>query len=64
VRKIRFDETFAPGEVDFKDADVRQAGPLHAEGTSCWPIRRAKCASRAASSTRLCGSKHNDPPYK
>lgn len=34
VRKIRFDETFAPGEVDFKDEEVWQAGPLHAAGTA------------------------------
>jgi uncharacterized protein len=34
VRKIRFDETFAPGELDFKDVEVRQAGPLHAAGTA------------------------------
>jgi uncharacterized protein len=34
VRKIRFDETFAPGEVDFKDDEVKQAGPLHAAGTA------------------------------
>jgi uncharacterized protein len=32
VRKIRFDETFAPGELDFQDDEIRQAGPLHARG--------------------------------
>lgn len=34
VRKVRFDETFAPGEVDFSDSEVQQAGPLHAEGVA------------------------------
>jgi len=34
VRKIRFDETFAPGEIDFKDVEVQQAGPLHVTGTA------------------------------
>ncbi|HZT31448.1 MAG TPA: DUF177 domain-containing protein [Bryobacteraceae bacterium] len=33
VRKVRFDETFAPGQIDFTDAGVEQAGPLHAAGT-------------------------------
>ena len=32
VRKIRFDETFAPGELDFEEDEIRQAGPLHAAG--------------------------------
>jgi uncharacterized protein len=32
VRKVRFDETFPPGEIDFSGAGVRQASPLHAEG--------------------------------
>ncbi len=32
VRKLRFDETFAPAEIDFTDADVRQVSPLRAEG--------------------------------
>ncbi len=34
VRKVRFDETFAPGQIDFADAEVRQAGPLRAEGVA------------------------------
>jgi len=34
LRKIRFDETFAPGELDFQDDEIRQAGPLHAQGTA------------------------------
>ncbi|MGA2591771.1 MAG: DUF177 domain-containing protein [Bryobacteraceae bacterium] len=33
-RKIRFDETFAPGELDFQDVEIWQAGPLHAQGTA------------------------------
>src|SRR5437762_12649092 len=32
VRKVRFDETFQPGEIDFSSAGVRQSGPLHVEG--------------------------------
>jgi uncharacterized protein len=32
VRKVRFDETFSPGEIDFSGAGVRQAGPLNAKG--------------------------------
>jgi len=32
VRKVRFDETFQPGEIDFSGEDVRQSGPLHAAG--------------------------------
>jgi uncharacterized protein len=34
VRKIRFDETFAPGELDFELDQLAQAGPLHALGTA------------------------------
>ena len=34
VRKVRFDETFQPGEIDFSGAGVRQSGPLHAEGVA------------------------------
>lgn len=32
-RKIHFDTTFQPGEIDFSAEDVRQAGPLTASGT-------------------------------
>jgi uncharacterized protein len=32
LRKVLFDETFAAGEIDFGDGQVRQSGPLHAEG--------------------------------
>jgi uncharacterized protein len=32
VRKVRFDETFQPGEIDFSSEDVRQCSPLHAAG--------------------------------
>jgi uncharacterized protein len=32
VRKIRFCEDFAPGEIDFLDESVRQTGVMHAEG--------------------------------
>lgn len=34
VRKVRFDETFPPGEIDFSGADVRQSSPLHATGVA------------------------------
>lgn len=34
VRKVRFDETFPPGEIDFAGDQVTQAGPLHAEGVA------------------------------
>ena len=34
VRKVRFDETFQPGEIDFSGADVRQSSPLHAAGVA------------------------------
>src|ERR1051326_4113260 len=32
LRKIRFDETFAPGEIDFTGEDLEQSSPLHAAG--------------------------------
>jgi uncharacterized protein len=32
LRKVRFDETYAPGELDFQDDEIQQAGPLHAQG--------------------------------
>jgi len=34
IRKVRFDETFAPGTIDFSDAEIRQITPLHAEGSA------------------------------
>ena len=34
VRKIRFDEAFEPGEIDFSDTGLRQATALHAEGSA------------------------------
>jgi uncharacterized protein len=34
VRKIRFDETFAPGKIDFTEEDLEQGSPLHATGTA------------------------------
>jgi uncharacterized protein len=34
LRKIRFDETFAPGELDFEEDEIQQTGPLHARGTA------------------------------
>ena len=34
LRKIRFDETFAPGDLDLQQGEIWQAGPLHTEGTA------------------------------
>ena len=34
IRKVRFDETFQPGSIDFSDAEIRQVTPLHAEGSA------------------------------
>lgn len=34
IRKVRFDETFAPGSIDFADSSIRQVTPLHAEGSA------------------------------
>jgi len=33
VRRIQFDESFEPGEIDFSDTGLRQATPIHAEGS-------------------------------
>lgn len=34
VRKVRFDADFPPGEIDFQDKNIKQATPLHAEGSA------------------------------
>jgi len=34
VRRVRFDETFQPGEIDFSSEDVKQSSPLHAAGVA------------------------------
>ena len=34
VRKIRFDETFEPGQIDFSDTGLRQVTGVHAEGSA------------------------------
>lgn len=34
VKKIAFDQTFAPGEIVFTDPALKQAKPLHAEGVA------------------------------
>ena len=34
VRKIRFDETFAPGQIDFSGEDLEQGSVLRAAGTA------------------------------
>ena len=33
-RKIRFDESFAPGQIDFSGEDLEQSSPLHVTGTA------------------------------
>jgi uncharacterized protein len=34
LRKIRFDETFEPGQMDFSGEDLEQVSPLHAVGSA------------------------------
>ncbi|HUB79298.1 MAG TPA: DUF177 domain-containing protein [Bryobacteraceae bacterium] len=34
LRKIRFDETFAPGQIEFSSENLEQVSPLHAEGSA------------------------------
>ena len=34
VRKVRFAETYEPGQLDFSGAEVEQAGPLRVEGVA------------------------------
>lgn len=34
VRRIRFDENFEPGQIDFSDTGLRQATPIHVEGSA------------------------------
>src|SRR5438105_15748242 len=34
VRKIRFDETFAAGQIDFSGEDLEQASPLRVAGSA------------------------------
>jgi len=34
LRKLRFDETFPPGEIEFLEAKVRQASPLQVAGSA------------------------------
>ena len=34
LRKIRFDETFQPGQIDFTGEDLEQASPLQATGSA------------------------------
>ncbi len=34
LRKIRFDETFQPGQIDFTGEDIEQASPLAAKGVA------------------------------
>jgi uncharacterized protein len=36
LRKIRFDETFQPGHIDFTGEDLEQATPLHSTGVAEW----------------------------
>ena len=43
LRKIRFDETFEPGQIDFAGEDLEQASPLHVDrvGRTAGAFRRA-----------------------
>src|SRR5262249_40508432 len=34
LRKVRFDETFGPGQIDFSGEDLTQNSPLHATGSA------------------------------
>ena len=34
LRKVRFDETFQPGGIDFSSEELEQISPLHAAGTA------------------------------
>src|SRR5437867_3617377 len=34
LRKILFDETFAPGKIDFTGEDLEQGSPLHVTGSA------------------------------
>ncbi len=34
VRKVRFDETFAAGQIDFSGEDLEQVSPLHVAGSA------------------------------
>src|SRR5207302_29929 len=34
VRRIQFDESFEPGEIDFSDIGLRQITPIHAAGSA------------------------------
>ncbi len=34
LRKIRFDETFEPGQIDFSDEEIEQSSPLKATGVA------------------------------
>jgi len=34
LRKVRFDETFGPGEIDFEDTGLRQTTGIHTEGSA------------------------------
>jgi len=34
LRKVRFDETFEPGQIDFSGEEIEQSSPLRAAGTA------------------------------
>ena len=53
VRKIKFDTDFSAGEINFGLAEVRQAGPLHAEG-------EAELLNDTIGEVRIRGSVHVD----
>ncbi len=49
IRKIEFDQTFEPGEIDFADSALRQITPLAAKGT-------ARLLPNSGGQIRLVGS--------
>ena len=49
LRKIRFDETLAPGTIDFSGEELEQGSPLHATGT-------AELMPESVSEVRIQGS--------
>ena len=53
VRKVRFDETFPPGEIDFSmPASNRLVRCTSRVWRNCWPTRTERFASRATSPWR------------
>jgi uncharacterized protein len=49
LRKIRFDETIGPGQIDFTGEDLQQSSPLHATGS-------AELVARSGGEVRVQGN--------